>query len=171
MKASYLLSLSVATMVGLVLLPASAVSQHKSLKDQLVGQWSLVSFVNTAADGTKRHLYGPNPKGLFIFGANGRYAQVQVHPDRPRFESGNRLQGTADENKAVLAGTYATFGTWSVNEPERKLIRRIEGSASFPNEEGRETMWSITLVGDELRALVPAPAAGGRTEILWKRVN
>ena len=171
MKAHDVLSLSVATLLGFILLPGSALSEQKPLRGQLVGQWSLVSFVNTAADGTRRYLYGSNPKGLFIFAANGRYAQVQVRPDRPRFKANNRLQGTADENKAVLAGTYATFGTWSVNEAERKLIRRIEGSASFPNEEGHETAWSITLTGDELQALVPAPAAGGRTEIVWRRNN
>ena len=171
MNPRHILRFSAIAALGLAMFPGGAVSQQKSLKDQLVGKWTLVSFENTSADGTKRHLYGANPKGLYIFDANGRYAQVQINPERPKFKANNRLQGTPEENKAALAGTYATFGTWSVNEAERKLIRHIEGSASFPNEEGRDTKWSVTLTGDELKISVPAPAAGGRTDMLWKRVN
>jgi len=161
----------VVTALGLAVLPGIAFSQQRSLKDQLVGKWTLVSFENTAPDGTKRYLFGENPKGIAIFDTDGRFAQVQVKSDRPKFQANNRLRGTPEENQAALAGAYAAFGTWSVNEAERTLIRHIEGSASFPNEEGRDSKWFVTLTGDELKASLPAPAAGGRTELLWKRVK
>jgi hypothetical protein len=171
MRSSFrLLIWLVVTASGLAVLPGIASSQQKSLKDQLVGKWTLVSFENTAPDGTKRYLFGENPKGIAIFDADGRFAQVQVKSDRPKFQANNRLQGTPEENKAALAGAYAAFGTWSVNEAEQALIRRIEGSASFPNEEGREGKWIVTLTGDELKASLSS-AAGGRTELLWKRVK
>jgi hypothetical protein len=38
----HLISLSAVTALGLALLPSSAVSQQKPLKDQLVGTWTLV---------------------------------------------------------------------------------------------------------------------------------
>ncbi|MGD0023764.1 MAG: hypothetical protein ABSC37_03915 [Xanthobacteraceae bacterium] len=61
------LSLSAITVLGLALLPGAAFAQQKPLKDQLVGTWTLVSNTNTAANGAKSELFGPNPKGLAIF--------------------------------------------------------------------------------------------------------
>jgi hypothetical protein len=51
-----ILSLSAITALGLAMLPGSAVSQQKSLKEQLVGAWTLVSSETTAANGTKQQL-------------------------------------------------------------------------------------------------------------------
>jgi hypothetical protein len=67
-------SISAMTVFGLALVPSSAVSQQKSLKEQLVGAWTLVSGDITAPDGTKRQPYGANPKGILILDAGGRYA-------------------------------------------------------------------------------------------------
>ena len=97
--------------------------------------------------------------------------QIIVLPGRAKFKINNRLEGTPEENKAALAGAYASLGTWSVNEADKTLIRHIEGSASFPNEEGRDSTWSITLTGDELKVIIPAPGAGGRTDLVWKRTK
>ncbi len=157
--------------LGLALLPGVASAQQKSLKAQLVGMWTLVSFKNTAPDGAERDLFGANPKGILILDASGRYAQVQVRADRPKFAANNRLKGTPEENKAALAGTYASFGTWSVNDADKTFVRHIEGSASFPNEEGRDAKWSISLAGNELKVEIPAPGAGGRTDLVWKRIE
>src|ERR1700674_1241380 len=111
MNRRHILSLSVIMALGLALAPGRALSQQKSLKEQLTGTWTLVSADNVAPGGTKRQLFGANPKGILILDASGRYAVVQVRPDRPKFESNNRLQGTPEENKAVLLGTAASFGT------------------------------------------------------------
>src|SRR5262249_12801205 len=51
-----LLSVSVVTVLAFALLPSSAVSQQKSLKDQLVGTWIIVSNTSVAPDGTKHQL-------------------------------------------------------------------------------------------------------------------
>jgi len=72
MKRRHILSLSVITALGLALLPGSALSQQKSLQEQLTGTWTLVSNDNVAPDGTKRQLYGPNPKGILILDAGGK---------------------------------------------------------------------------------------------------
>src|SRR5690242_7398515 len=54
-----------------------------SLKEQLTGIWTLVSARNTSSNGATRDLFGPDPKGILILEAGGRYAQVQVRPERP----------------------------------------------------------------------------------------
>ncbi len=169
---SYVTSRSLMALMTISLLGGPALAQNQpSLKEQLIGKWTLVSFTNVGSDGTRRYLYGENPKGIFIIDADGSYAQVQVNPDRMKFKAKNRLQGTAEENKAALSGSYATFGTWSVDEKSRTFVRNIEASASFPNEEGAQTRWSIVMTGDRMNIEVPAAAAGGRTELVLQRVS
>lgn len=115
MNRRHIFSLSVATALGLALLPGSAHAQQKPLKEQLAGTWTIISNDNVAPDGTKRQLFGPNPKGILVLAANGQYAQIIVLPNRPNFKVNNRLEGTPEENKAAVHGTTATFGTWSVD--------------------------------------------------------
>jgi Lipocalin-like domain len=153
---------------GIVLSSSFATAQQKSLKEQLIGTWTIVSNDNVAPDGTKRQLFGPNPKGILVLAANGHYAQIIVHPDRPNFKVNNRLEGTPEENTAAVHGTTATFGTWSVDEASTTLIVRNEGGM-FPNQVGTESKRSVTLAGDQLRIGNPNPASGGRSESVWKR--
>ena len=70
--------------IGLALLPAN-VSAQQGIAQQLVGAWTIVSWQDTAPNGTKREI--TNPKGLLIFDATGRYAQVIARDDRPKFKS------------------------------------------------------------------------------------
>jgi hypothetical protein len=44
--------------------------------------------------------------------------------DRPEFAINNRLQGTAEENKAIVQGTVAFYGTWTVDETTNTNLRR-----------------------------------------------
>jgi hypothetical protein len=81
------------------------------------------------------------------------------------------LQGTPEENKAVIAGTVAAFGTWSVNETDRTIGMRIEGSL-FPNQDetdGKRLILSLT--ADSLKIANPGAGAGGRAEAEYKRVK
>jgi hypothetical protein len=49
-------TLSAITALGLALLPGSAVAQQGTLKQQLVGTWTLVSDETTAPSGTKQQM-------------------------------------------------------------------------------------------------------------------
>ena len=61
-----LLSLSTITALGFALVPGSAIAQQKSLKDQIVGSWTLVQAIDIHADGTKTNSWGANPKGAYM---------------------------------------------------------------------------------------------------------
>src|SRR5215471_13297252 len=67
--------------LGIGFPPDAAFSQQKSLREQLVGVWTLVSAEATPAGGAKRQDFGANPKGILILDAGGRYALVQGSPD------------------------------------------------------------------------------------------
>jgi hypothetical protein len=171
MNRRHILSLSVITALGVALLPGSALAQQKSLKEQLTGTWMIVSNDNVAPDGAKRQVFGPNPKGVLILDSSGRFAQIFVRPDRPKFKANNRLKGTAEENKAAVQGTTATFGTWSVNEANKSLIRRIEGGL-YPNQAGTDAVTSIvSLTADELKISNPNPGAGGKSDSVYRRAK
>ena len=170
MKRYTTFSLGAIAVMSVALLPNSAISQQKPLKEQLVGSWSIVSNDNVAPDGTKRQIFGPNPKGVFILGVDGRYALVVVNPARPKFKGASRLDGTPEENRAVVAGTVASFGTWSLDEATNTFVTNAEGDL-FPNAEGRDQRRIIVLSGDELKMVNPSPGSGGQAEIVFKRAK
>ena len=146
-----------------------ASAQGKSFRDQFIGSWSLVSSDNYTPDGTKRQLLGPTPKGILILGADGRYAQIQVDPNRPKFKSSNRLEGTPEENTAAIKGATAQFGTWSVSEADKTLTYNVD-DAVWPNSAGGVEKRTVALTGDELKYTNPG-AAGGRAEVIYRRMK
>jgi Lipocalin-like domain len=165
------LALSAIATVGLAMLPSQTPAQQKSLKEQLVGAWTVVSSNNVAPDGSKRQLFGSNPTGVVILDASGRYAQILVRPGRPKFVSNNRMQGTPEENKAAQEGAVAHHGTWTVNETDKTVVLKIE-TAVYPNQDGTEAKRTISSVTtDELKWVNPASGAGGTTETVWRRAK
>ena len=102
--------------------------------------------------------------------SDGRFVIINTRPDRPKFASNNRLDGTPEENKAVAQGTIFYFGTYSVNEAEKTLTVRIEVS-SFPNWEGTEQKRPFTITGDELKWTNPVSTAGVGAVVTLKRAK
>jgi hypothetical protein len=145
----------------------------KGLKDQLVGSWTILIADDVHADGTQTPQFGPNPIGTAIFAADGHYSLQIMRSARPKFASNVRVTGTADENKAAVQGMISHFGTYAVNEADKSLTFRIEGS-SFPNWDGTQQKRTITSLtaGDELTWNNPAPSTGAMQAVLaWKWVK
>lgn len=170
MKRRNMFGLVLASALGLGLLPATAGAQQKLLKEQLVGTWTLTANVNTAANGAKSDIFGPNPKGQLIFGSNGRFSFISMRPDLPKFGTNNRATGTAEENKAVVQGSIAYFGTYSVNEADKSFTMQVE-SATFPNWVGTAQTRVFSIAGDDLTYSVTGASTGGSNELKFKRVN
>ncbi|HEX2473639.1 MAG TPA: lipocalin-like domain-containing protein [Lacipirellulaceae bacterium] len=162
--------LSVITALGLVLLPSSALAQQKSLKDQLVGTWTLVSWERVNPDGSKLQAFGANPKGISVFDPSGRFALIIHRADLPKLAANDRAKGTADENKAVVQGSIAYFGTYSIDEAGKTINLKLE-SSSFPNQLGTAAHKRVitSLTADELKYTNPTATAGGQIHQAWKR--
>ena len=157
--------------LGAAFFPNSAFAQQRSIKEQLIGTWTLLGSESTRADGSKIDEYGPNPKGLLIFDSNGRYSVIIMRADLPKFAANKSDQGSAQENQAIAAGLVAHFGTYSVNDADKTLTSHVEAS-SFPNASGidqRRTIVSLT--ADELIYGLPATVTGTKAEVVWKRVT
>src|SRR5262245_678576 len=54
-----------------------AQNSQQSIREQLIGTWTLVSAKNTSPAGVTRDLFGSDPKGILMLQSSGRYAQVQ----------------------------------------------------------------------------------------------
>jgi hypothetical protein len=111
------------TTLGVALMTSATIGQPaKSGKERFVGTWTLVSL--TSGDGANQTLpYGPNPKGTMMVDANGRFSITVVRSDLPKFTSSNRMSGTPEENRAVVQGSIAYFGTYSIDEASHVLTR------------------------------------------------
>ena len=162
-----ILALSTVSAAGLAFLSSEALAQTKSLKDQLVGTWTLVSY-ERAASGTKQTV--ANPKGILMFDVGGRYAMVGERGDRPKFKSAS--QATTEELAAATQDFFAAnFGTWSVSEADKTLTQHFDG-ALRPNNEGTDVKSSVSLTGDELKLanVMPLPT-GASIEQVYRRAK
>jgi hypothetical protein len=154
---------------ALPLLDSGAVGQQQSLKEQLVGTWSVVSWEQKKANGSKLQQFGANPTGIAFFDAGGRYIITVMRSDRAGYAGNALWQGTAEENKATAEGTMTYFGTYSVNEVDRSIAVHVEGS-SFPNWNGTVQKRMVAITGDQL-TLTVHPPSGETVDIVWKRAK
>lgn len=152
------------------ILPSEVATAQTTAKD-LVGTWTLVS-ITLEQDGKKTDFYGPNPRGQRTFDPTGRFSEIITRSDLPKFASNNRQAGTPEENKAVVQGSIAFFGTYSVSETDKTYTQHVE-SCTFPNWNGTERKYSFDISGDELK-ITPfsAPSTGtGTVHLVLKRAK
>ena len=162
-----------AGLLALSLSAAAAVAQPaKSLKDQIVGTWNFVVAEVTAPDGKKSFPFGETPKGILIFTADGRFAQIHVASDAPKIASNNRMTGTPEEYAAIMRRSLSVFGTWTVDEAKRTVTYNIV-SSTFPNWEGEAQTRNIDKLTDDEFVNTNPNVAGGRGSAsnLYKRVK
>ena len=167
-----IVSLSAAAAFAFALLPGSAVSQQKSLKDQLVGSWAVTSWQQTYPDGRKDQAFGANPKGINTFEANGRFSVIFMRPDLPKIASNDRVKPTADEAMAIAKGAIAYYGTYTVNEADKSLSLNLEAT-TYSNQMSLASQKRIvtTISADELKYQNPTSTSGGKIEVALKRVK
>jgi len=117
--------------------------------DAVVGTWALISEVAHHGEKTTLPL-GPNPLGSIMLDPGGHFILMIARPDLPKFAGNKRDAGTPEENKAVLAGSLAFFGTYSINEADHILTLHPEAS-TFPNWVGADQKRYCTVAGDEMK--------------------
>ncbi len=140
------------TMVlGLALLVSGARAQGPSLKDQIVGTWLFESVYDQFEDGRKVFPFGEKPKGQWIFGSDGRFAEIIVGEPRPELKSNDRRRPDAF--------IVAWYGTYSVNEAEKVITWRPEGGG-YSGNIGHEIKLKVVEVTKDKLSYVGLPRAG-----------
>lgn len=156
--------LAVAMAAALLWAPARAQTAN------LHGTWTLVSSVTDRA-GVKTEQFGHGARGMLTLGADGHFMLTIIGPDLPKFASGNRAGGTAEETKAVMAKSIAMIGTYAHDAAAKTLTFRVE-SATFPNWNGTvQTRRIVAASADELQYVTATASSGGVGTVTWRRVR
>jgi len=156
--------------LSMALTPTSASSQQKPLKDQLIGTWHFVSWLGKTKNSVSTNpVGGTDPKGVMVFDSAGGVYFILI-ADVPKLASSNRLKTTPEENQAIAHGTFAYFGSYTVNEAaDKSFTIRVERS-SYANQVGTDNKRVITaLTEHELVYTTPATTSGGTNDWAWRR--
>jgi hypothetical protein len=134
-----------AGLLFVVALPVAALqAQGSSLKDQLVGQWQLVSIsINDAAP------YGDKPTGSMLLDAGGHYSIIVLSDGGAR--------------------NIAYYGTYTVDEAGKTATMHVAGSTRS-KADGRDQKHTMTVNGNQLvdeRTL----GRNGSVKMTWQRTS
>jgi hypothetical protein len=90
----------------------------------------------------------------------------------PSIAANSRAQGSAEENKAIVEGSIAYFGRYSLKEADKLMIVRLEGS-TFANllEMAEQKRLITVLTQDELKFENPRTPSGATLEVVWRRAR
>jgi hypothetical protein len=143
----------------------------KTAKERLLGAWALVSLT-AGEEADQTFPYGANPKGSMMVDANGRFMITVVRSDLPQFASNNRMTATPDEATAVVQGSIAYYGSYSIDEATHVITVNVEGS-TFPNFTGGTQTRILSFNGDdEVTYLNPTPSHGGApAKVTYRRAK
>jgi Lipocalin-like domain len=142
----------------------------KSLKDQLVGTWTLVSSDQVRPDGSRLKQFGDNPKGINVFEANGRFFVMVASADNSQIASNGRSRTNSEED-GLIVESIAYYGTYTVNEEVNVISLHLDAS-TFPNQVGTDQKRTITsFTANELKYSSPAAISGVQVHQVWKRAE
>ncbi len=146
-------------------------TQQNGAAQQLEGVWRLVSSEFRTNSGKVIYPLGEDAAGLAIFTRSGYMSAQLMRPGRPAFASGDQAGGTELEIHAALQGYAAYYGQCEVDEENKVLATRVEGSL-FPNWVGSRQVRYYEFSGEQL-ILKTTPIPFGDEEftgvLTWER--
>jgi hypothetical protein len=172
MNTRSILGVAAIAAVGLTLVPSLAMAQEKSLKDQLVGTWTVTSWEQDVTNGPKLQRFGADPKGINVFQRNGRFFFILLNPNIPKIASNNPSKPTPEEAVAIVAGSIAYYGTYAVDEASKVIALHIEGT-TLQNQLGIDQKRTITTISPTELKYVNTTVVGnsGTISVSAKRAN
>jgi len=157
--------------VGLILVPCIATAQQKSLKDQIVGTWTLVSWVQTLKDGSKNLRFGNDPKGVNTFTPDGHFTLIITRSNLPKVSSGNPEKPTAEEALAVVSGSISYFGTYTVDEGTKTISEHLDATTLVNQLAIPQNRVITAISADAMTYSNSTAVGGGNIELVWKRAK
>lgn len=147
----------------------------KTLREQLIGAWKLVSYVEKPTDGSEPfYPMGKEPKGIIMYTPDGYMSAQLEKPGRPTFASGDWFEGSDEEVRQEAAGYIAYSGPFHTNEATQSLEHSMFVSL-FPNWVGQTQPRLVKIEGDLLHLSTAKPIRSGGKETMsyltWKRAE
>jgi hypothetical protein len=147
----------------------------KTLREQLIGAWKLVSYIAKPVDGSEPY-YPMSEKamGIIMYTQDGFMSAQLMHPQRNNFVSGDWYNGTDEEYKQEATTYIAYTGPFNVNEEMQTLTHSMFISL-FPNWTGQTQPRVVKIEGDLLHLSTASPIVfGGKmvnASLTWKKVD
>ena len=112
------------------------------------------------------------PKGIIIFAKDGYFSLFQSRAEIPKIAASDRAKATAEEAAAIVGGSIAYYGTYSVNEADKVISVKIAASTYANMAGGPEQKRIITsLTVDEFKFTNPRTPSGVTLHTVWKRAK
>jgi hypothetical protein len=143
------------------------------LRDQLIGAWKLVSYVEVPVDGSAPfYPFGETPQGIIMYTPDGFMSAQLCRPDRAPFVSGDWFDGTPEEYGAQATTYIAYTGPFHVNEEDRTLSHSMFISM-FPNWIGQTQPRVVRIEEGFLNLSTASPIRSGgklvNSRLRWQR--
>ena len=138
----------------------------KTLREQLVGTWKLVSYVDKPIDGSESfYPMGEEPQGIIMYTPDGYMSAQLMRHGRPKFASGDWFQRSPGEIKEEASGYIAYSGPFHTDEAKKTLTHSMFVSL-FPNWLGQTQPRVVKIEGDTLHLSTEKPIKSGGKETM-----
>ena len=134
---------------------------------QLVGNWTLVSYVTENPDGSRGKPYG-DAVGRLSYDKHGHMAGQVMRPGRSNVAPGD---WQAQQVRSAYAGYIAYFGTYEVNEAGDTVMHRVDGALN-PGWVGGVQVRQLRFDGDLLILSTHVAKAGALVNhvLTWRKL-
>ena len=134
---------------------------------QLVGNWTLLSYITENADGSRGKPYG-EAVGRLSYDEFGHMAGQVMRPGRFEVAAG---QWSAQDVRSAYAGYIAYFGTYEVNEAADTVVHHVHGALN-PGWVGGKQVRRMRFEGELLVLSTEVAKAGAmvRHTLTWKKL-
>jgi hypothetical protein len=117
-----------------------ALAQQNSLKDQLLGTWTLVAIADVYENGKRVDDWGKSVGGAASFDANGRFTYMVI---------GGNLPDRTNSPRVSSRMVVAYYGRYTVDEAKR-TVTYIADRSTNPGFDGGSRIVTLTLSGDDM---------------------
>ena len=119
--------------------PFGAFAQQKSLKEQIIGTWSITAVSDQYEDGTKVATFGTGVKGVFNFDGSGHFDWIIIGEKQESMKN--------PDPRKPDAYTIALIGTYSI---DGNVIKMRADRAANSVRDGADSTFTVTGTGDAL---------------------
>ena len=153
-------------------------TKHKagtSLRDQLIGAWKLVSYVEEPIDGSPpSYPFGEDAQGILMYTPDGFMSAQLSRTDRASFASDDYYKSAPEEFARAASSYFAYTGPFDVDEEKQTLTHTMFISL-FPNWIG-QTQPRLTHIDGDFLIITSEGLVESRGKIVnpclrWKRAT
>ena len=135
---------------------------------QLLGNWTLLSYVTEHPDGTRGKPYG-DAVGRLSYDEHGNMSGQVMRPGRSEVAPG---EWGAQQVRSAYAGYIAYFGTYQVNDAQDVVVHHVQGALN-PGWVGGDQVRRMRFDGELLILSTDVQKGGAMVKhsLTWKKLT